>query len=79
MDCVMPAHVPRLQAQARPVACHMPGLSRLARAVPCLRHPVPACYRTGLLSTARLASYTQQQPQLGDEVRAWDFLLNIIS
>ena len=53
----MPARVPRLQAQARPKACRVPGTARLARAVPGPWRAVPACSRAGLFSPARLASY----------------------
>ena len=58
MGRAVPARVPRLQAQARPKACRVPGTARLARVVPGPWRAVPACSRAGLFSPARLASYT---------------------
>ena len=58
MGRAVPARVPRLQAQARPKACRVPGTARLARAVPGPWRAVPACSRAGLFSPARLASYS---------------------
>src|SRR4051812_21608675 len=54
----MPARVPRLQAQARPKACRVPGTTRLARAMPSPWQAVPACSRAGLFGPTHLASYT---------------------
>ena len=57
MGRAVPACVPRLQAQARPKACRVPGTAHLARAVPGPWRAVPACSRAGLFGPARLASY----------------------